>query len=655
MLKLRIAGLAGIVGFTALIAVGIHLQWQSARSLAQEGFVRDARSETRTAAVVLERPFRSIYENLRTLSSLPGVRALNRHGENLTPETRVTIQQMYNNLAASVSVSEVYFTPIAFDAGRFDPITGRNEEPIIMFDELIFNAGLNMSSAERFNAPEKVKSAESTGPEEIEKFEYAQLMDHAAWFKAHRPALGSGGTLDVPIIAGPEVVTCDNTLFISSRADADRSGVIFSVPFYGADGKIRGLVSAIILTRAIQGLIHDSKYALVNTGNGYVVAAAASTIPQQSLQHVAEGKPDPTLIYSEALTFGVKDARSPWMLWAGVPNSSFKSSKNVELADKTRRTNYLLLGLLSAAAVAGLLLSDRLIRQSRALADAARIRESEAQDTASHLQGLNDDISRLNMELSDKIRQLGTAQTEIINKGRMAQLGQVVAMVSHEIRNPLGGVRTSTFLLRRKLQPQQFEFDTILDRIDAGIRRCDSIITQLLDFSRTSKPVVEQIDLDDWLANAMNEEATALPDTVTITCNLGLGGQKIAFDPDRLRRAVANLVSNACEAMMDSNRVLVKFAGSVPHITLTTRLTQRGAEIDVEDNGPGIPSDVMAHIREPLFTTKSFGTGLGVPAVEKIAELHGGGLEIVSQPGRGSRFTLWLPLTQKAGPDASAA
>ena len=292
-------------------------------------------------------------------------------------------------------------------------------------------------------------------------------MDHAAWFKAHRPTLGSGGTLDVPFIAGPEVVTCDNTLFISSREDVDRSGVIFSVPFYGIDGRIRGLVSAIILTRSIQGLIHDSKYALVNPGNGYVVTAEASTIPQQSLQHVAEGKPDPTLIYSEALTFGVKDARSPWMLWAGVPNSSFKSSKDVELADKTRRTNYLLLGLLSAAAVAGLLLSDRLIRQSRALADAARIRESEAQETASHLQGLNYDISRLNMELSDKIRQLGTAQTEIINKGRMAQLGQVVAMVAHEIRNPLGGVRTSTFLLRRKLQPQQFEFDTILDRIDA--------------------------------------------------------------------------------------------------------------------------------------------------------------------------------------------
>jgi signal transduction histidine kinase len=89
-----------------------------------------------------------------------------------------------------------------------------------------------------------------------------------------------------------------------------------------------------------------------------------------------------------------------------------------------------------------------------------------------------------------------------------------------------------------------------------------------------------------------------------------------------------------------------KFASRNPLITVSTRLSARGVELIVTDNGPGIPSDQLSKVFEPLFTTKSFGTGLGLPAVLKIIEQHGGDIEVESHPGTGATFTAWWPVVQ---------
>jgi PAS domain S-box-containing protein len=264
------------------------------------------------------------------------------------------------------------------------------------------------------------------------------------------------------------------------------------------------------------------------------------------------------------------------------------------------------------------------------------------------LQRINDEISRLNRQLSDSMKQLREAQEEIVRRGRFAQLGQLTATVAHELRNPLGAVRTAVFLVERKVKDKGLGIEAQLQRINNGITRCDNIISQLLDFTRNKALQCEELDFDEWLAKTVEEEAQRLPEMVDIECNLGLNGLKVPFDPGRLNRVIINLMSNASEAMVGRGDDPSKIYTTAPKMIITTVRTARGIEISVQDNGPGISPENIAKILEPLFTTKNFGTGLGLPAVEKILEQHGGGLQVRSEPGQGACFTAWMPLARRA-------
>lgn len=216
------------------------------------------------------------------------------------------------------------------------------------------------------------------------------------------------------------------------------------------------------------------------------------------------------------------------------------------------------------------------------------------------------------------------------------------------MRNPLGAVRTSAFLLERKIKGKNTGLETQIERINNGIVRCDDIITQLLDFSRSAAAAVEPMDLDSWLQKLVEDEVQHLPAAVEVVLSPGLSGRIVPFDGARLCRAVINLLNNASEAMVGRGDDPAKFHSVNPRIAIATRLTERGAEIEFSDNGPGIKPEDLTKILEPLYTTKNFGTGLGLPAVKRIMEQHGGGLDIASEPGQGAIFTIWIPLTQTA-------
>jgi signal transduction histidine kinase len=233
------------------------------------------------------------------------------------------------------------------------------------------------------------------------------------------------------------------------------------------------------------------------------------------------------------------------------------------------------------------------------------------------------------------------AQEQLLASAKLATLGKLTSTVAHEIRNPLGSVRTSAFVLSKKLGNNP-DYAAQFNRIEKGITRCDHIINQLLDYSRTKEAQVQDVDLDAWIAQVLQEEAVQLPPDLNLVCELGVGSEMAAFDPERLQRVMVNLLNNAAQAMQNAaqkNPDQVK----LQEIRVETKKSDRGYEIALSDNGPGISAEHLTTIFEPFFTTKSFGTGLGLPACVNIMENHRGGLDVTSEVGKGTRFTAWFP------------
>jgi PAS domain S-box-containing protein len=229
-------------------------------------------------------------------------------------------------------------------------------------------------------------------------------------------------------------------------------------------------------------------------------------------------------------------------------------------------------------------------------------------------------------------------EKELVRSERLAVLGQLTATVSHELRNPLGTMRSSMFVIDQALRGASERALRASERINRGIVRCDRIIDDLLGFTRTQASDRQPVVLDEWLAELLDE--LTVPDGIELARDLTAPGVSVEIDPEQMRRAVVNLYENAYQAVSDEH------SGTAPgpRITVSSRLRGESFEIAVSDTGPGIPPDSLGSIFEPLFSTKSFGTGLGLPTVKQIVEGHGGTVEVENAEGRGVMFRLLVPL-----------
>lgn len=244
---------------------------------------------------------------------------------------------------------------------------------------------------------------------------------------------------------------------------------------------------------------------------------------------------------------------------------------------------------------------------------------------------------RLEQRVEARTAALHAAQSALLRKERLAAMGQLTGTVAHELRNPLAAISTSLAVIGQKCSDPALGVERAVERANRGVDRCDTIITELLDFARAKGLQPEPVVLDAWLSGVLDEQQ--VPRGIVLDRDFGTGGAIVRFDPEALRRAVVNLLENACHAIAD---------GQGSRITVTSRKAGERFEIIVADDGPGIADSNLPQVLEPLFSTKSFGTGLGLPTVQRIVEEHGGGLEIDSEVGRGTRVCLWLPETPPA-------
>ncbi len=176
--------------------------------------------------------------------------------------------------------------------------------------------------------------------------------------------------------------------------------------------------------------------------------------------------------------------------------------------------------------------------------------EHDARELTNQLQGVNDEVVRLNRELQDSVAKMRDFQDELSKSSMLSELGRLTSTISHDIRNPLGSIRTSAFIVERQVKDAAPNAMKPLERIKKGVDRCDVIINELLDFARSKTLNLEKLNFDDWVMQAIAEHKGNAIQAVVVETDLGLNGAECAFDPSRMDRAFVNLLTNAAEAMV---------------------------------------------------------------------------------------------------------
>jgi signal transduction histidine kinase len=246
---------------------------------------------------------------------------------------------------------------------------------------------------------------------------------------------------------------------------------------------------------------------------------------------------------------------------------------------------------------------------------------------------------KVELELRDVNKNLHAAMEKLSTTERLATIGQIAATVGHELRNPLAAIRHSMELVRQQTAGKALNVERALDRIDRNTERCASIISDLLNFARKKELEREPTAISAWLTETLDEHT--LPDRIQLERDLR-AGDEIPVDRQKLRQIVVNLVDNAAQAMMDPQRETAE--GQARRITVRTESADQGVRLSIIDTGPGMPADVLARIFEPLFTTKT--SGLGMPIVQQLVELHQGTIAVDSTVGQGTTIRIWLPNEQ---------
>ena len=247
----------------------------------------------------------------------------------------------------------------------------------------------------------------------------------------------------------------------------------------------------------------------------------------------------------------------------------------------------------------------------------------------------------LEARVEQKRSELAGEREEKSRVERMASIGKLAAVVAHEINNPLAGILTYAKLLKKRASKEpavNAENIEMLDLIESESRRCGEIVRNLMTFGRPSSMNYEPADLNsvmDRCVRLVNHqlELKNIELQLKRAPNLGL----VRCDPAQIEQVLLALVMNAIDAMPNGGTM-----------TLGTRKAASGTDVQVEvrDDGVGMPPEVLQNMFEPFFTTKEHGRGLGLGLAisRQIVERHQGHIDVKSEPGRGTVFTITLPM-----------
>lgn len=222
-------------------------------------------------------------------------------------------------------------------------------------------------------------------------------------------------------------------------------------------------------------------------------------------------------------------------------------------------------------------------------------------------------------------------QTEHLERqarsARLATIGQVAGGIAHELRNPLNTLKTSAYFLRHVKNASPEKVAEHLERIERQVAIADRVITTLTEFARQPLPTLSPTPLDECVREALAVDPP--PDGVRVHVDCAKTLPPIMADRDQLLIVMSNLIRNAYDAMSQGG-----------DLSLTGRATDAGIDFLVADTGIGIPPENLSRIMEPLFSTKTRGIGLGLAITRAILEKHGAAVNVRSELGQGTIFTV---------------
>jgi PAS domain S-box-containing protein len=244
---------------------------------------------------------------------------------------------------------------------------------------------------------------------------------------------------------------------------------------------------------------------------------------------------------------------------------------------------------------------------------------------------------RLEDMVEERTRELREAQEELVRKEKLAVLGQLAGGVAHELRNPLGAINNSVYFVKLALEEPDPEVKEALGIVEKEVWTCDRIIRSLLDFARTRAPHRQRVAVNQIVEAALGR--VSVPERVEVARQLDEELPVILADPDQLAQVFDNIIRNAVQAMPHGGRLVIKTWQVFPEPARSGQIA-----VSFTDTGGGIPEENLEKIFDPLFTTKAKGIGLGLPLAKNLVEGHGGSIEVSSEVGVGSTFTVRLPL-----------
>jgi signal transduction histidine kinase len=250
------------------------------------------------------------------------------------------------------------------------------------------------------------------------------------------------------------------------------------------------------------------------------------------------------------------------------------------------------------------------------------------------------ELERRNRELAEALEQLRRAQDELVRSEKMASMGRLVAGIAHEINNPVNAIVNTVGPLEEALAPNgdasPEEMRDMIRVVQRGAHRTKEIVQALHNYSRGDDDRQIEVDLERAVDDSLDLLRHQLRQGITVDKRYGDVG-RVRGHAGPLNQVFMNLLANAAQAIGE--------ASGHGKIEITTRRANGEVSVEIRDDGPGIPPEVLPRIFDPFFTTKDVGkgAGLGLSIVHGIVERHGGRIEVASEPGKGTAFTVILP------------